>query len=308
MRLSSYLSGLAGLVMALAGEVPADTSQAAPKKGYRIYISVDMEGMAGAAAGDELSADGRDYDRFRKMLTSEVLAVIKGAEEAGATEFVISDSHGSERNLLVEQLPENALLIRGKPRPLAMMQGIEQGHFDGAIFLGYHASATNPKGLFAHTWSARQVASVKLNGVEASEGLLNAALAGQFGVPIILVTGDDVTVEELKSTVGSMEGVVVKRSVGFLAGEMIAPTKAQAMIRDGARRAVQNIRSYKAAKAPSPAIIDLAFTFYQPAELLSWLPSVERTGARSIRYRSKDMAEAVKFLEFIHSYSPGLQP
>lgn len=307
MNLLPFLLSL-GALFAFTVAPPAAAAQAAPKNGYRIYISVDMEGTAGAASGDELSADGQDYERFRKILTGEVLAAIKGAEEAGATEFVISDSHGSERNLLIEQLPENVTLVRGKPRPLAMMQGIEKGHFDGAIFLGYHASATNKNGLFAHTWSAREVVALKLNGVEASEGLLNAALAGQFGVPVILVTGDDVAVEELRSTIGPMEGVAVKTSIGFLAGEMMAVTKAQNLIREGAKRAVQNIGRYKAAKPPSPVVIDLTFTFYQPAELLSWLPMVERTGARSIRYRRENMADAVKFLEFIHSYSPSLKP
>jgi D-amino peptidase len=241
-------------------------------------------------------------------MTDEVLAAIKGAEEAGATEFVIADAHGNFQNLLIDELPANASIVLGGPRPLSMMEGIQNGRFDGAMFIGYHASASNTRGVRAHTMSSSRVSELKLNGVPASEGHLNAAIASHFGVPVILVTGDDAAVEELESVAKDAEMLVVKKAIGFHAAAALPPKRVQDMIHTASRSAVQRLVTSKPKKSSAPMTIDLTFHFYRPAEVLSWLPMVERTGARSIRYRAPDAVSAITFLEFVLEYSPELEP
>ena len=134
---------------------------------------------------------------------------VKAAFAAGATEITISDSHGNAENLLIEKLPKSVFVVRGFPRPLTMMQGIDDT-FDGVIFIGYHSSTTNPSGVRAHTFSSARLADVRLNNVSMSEGSFNAAIAGHFNVPVIMVSGDDAAVKEVSSIVGNIEGAVVK--------------------------------------------------------------------------------------------------
>lgn len=294
-----------GLGMAAAG-VMALAAPALARTGYRIFISVDMEGLAGAVSSNQFSAGGNEYQAYRKIMVGELLAAMAGARAAGATEFVVSDSHGLLQNLPVEDLPEDVTIIRGQPRPLSMMEGIDRGRFDGVMFIGYHASASNMRGVRAHSFSSARVSELKLNGVVASEGYLNAAVAGQFGVPVILVTGDDVTIEELAPL--NAEGVAVKRAIGFEAAESMTPAAARKLIQAGAQRAVARIGSFRPFVTPRPALLDVTFHFYRPAELLAWLPGVERTGARSVRFSGDTPADVMKLLEFSLKYSPELEP
>jgi D-amino peptidase len=296
-------AALPGMAM-IAALQPAE----AQAQGKRIFISIDMEGIAGAVTPNQISGTGIDYQRQRKIMTDELLAAIAGAREGGATEFVIADAHGDMQNILIEELPADVRLIRGSPRPLMMMEGIQNGRYDGAIFIGYHSSASNPRGVRAHTFSSARISEVKLNGVPASEGSMNAALAAQYGVPVILATGDDAAVEELAPVIPGAETVAVKRNIGFHAAENLVPAEAQRQIRAAATKAVQKSAQIKPAKAAQPVTIDLTFHFYRPAELLAYLPNVERTGARSVRWKSADMASAMKFMEFAMSYNVELQP
>lgn len=279
---------------------------AAAQSGYRIYISVDMEGLAGAVTPNQITATGNEYPAYRKIMVGEVLAAIAGAREAGATEFVVSDSHGSLQNIPIEDLPADVKLIRGEPRRLGMMEGIDRGKFDGVMFIGYHAGASNLRGVRAHTFSSARLSEVKLNGVPASEGLINAAVAGQFGVPVLLLTGDDATVEEL--AVLKAESVAVKRAIGFHAAESLTPAAARGLIQAASRRAVARITSFKPFRTAKPTAMDVTFHYYQPAELLSWLPMFERSGPRSVRFTGKDPAEALRMLQFALKYSVELEP
>lgn len=287
----------------LAAIQPAQAQQ-----GRRIFISVDMEGIAGAVTPNQITPTGTDYQRQRKIMTDELLAAIAGAREGGATEFVVADAHGDMQNLIIEDLPADVRLVRGGPRPLIMMEGIQNGRFDGAIFIGYHSSASDPRGVRAHTFSSARLSEVKLNGVPASEGAMNAALAAQYGVPVIMATGDDAAMEELSPIIPGAETVAVKRSIGFHSAETLVPVEAQRLIRIAAAKAVQKIPQVKPSKATQPVTMELTFHYYRPAELLAYLPNVERSGARSVRWKSPDMAAAMKFVEFAMSYSPDLQP
>ena len=273
----------------------------------KIYISADMEGVVGAVTGDQLSPAGFEYQRFREFMTQEANAAIEAAFEAGATEVVISDSHGNAQNLLIEKLPKNVMLVRGFPRPLLMMQGIDDT-FDGAIFLGYHSSTTNSQGVRAHTFSSARLADVRLNNVSMSEGSFNAAIAGHFNVPVIMVSGDDAAVNELSSVVGGIEGAVVKWNYGFHSAKTMMPDAAYSLIREKVKKAIGRIKEFKPYKPKAPFQLDIRFKNYRPSEILSYLSIVERTDSHSIRFAGKDMIEVSKFVEFIMTYEPGLEP
>ena len=156
--------------------------------------------------------------------------------------------------------------------------------------------------------SSARLSEVRLNGAPASEGLVNAAIAAQFGVPIILASGDDAAMDELRPALGGAETVTVKRAAGYQATETLTPQQGQALIRAAAARAVAAIPTRAAPKAKGPVTIDLTFHAYRPAEILSWLPMVERTGARSVRFKASDPAAAMKFVDFALSYSVELEP
>lgn len=276
-------------------------------KKMNIYISADMEGVVGVVTADQLSPGGFEYERFRGFMTDEVNTAIDAAFAAGATEIVVSDSHGNGENLLIEKLPKNITLVRSWPRPLMMMQGIDET-FAGAIFIGYHSGTTNPTGVRAHTMSSAILADVKLNGISMPEAGVNAAIAGHFGVPIIMISGDDAAVKEAGELLGDIEGAVVKWNYGFHSARTMMPAAANDLIRERVTKAIGRIKDFKPYKVASPVKLDIRFKNYRPAEVLSYLSIVERTDAHSIRFIGKDMIEASKFMEFITNYEPGLTP
>ena len=273
----------------------------------KIYISADMEGVTGVVTGEQLGPQGFEYARFRELMTQEVNAAIEGAIMGGATEIVISDSHGNGQNLLIEKLPTNVLLVRAWPRPLGMMQGIDET-FAGAIFIGYHTGTTNLDGVRAHTLSSARLTDVRLKGVSVSEAGINAAIAGHFNVPVIMVSGDDAVVKETTSLLGNIEGAVVKWASGFHSAKTLMPVASQVIIRDKAQRAVRRISEFKPYKLTGPIELDVRFKNYRPAEVLSYLSIIQRPDAHSIRFVGKDMIEISKFLTFVNTYELGLEP
>jgi D-amino peptidase len=273
----------------------------------KIYISADMEGVVGVVTGEQLGPTGFEYNRFREFMTQEVNAAIEAAFAAGATEVVISDSHGNGQNLLIEKLPKNVTLIRSWPRPLMMMQGIDET-FDGVIFIGYHSSTTNVEGVRAHTISSARLTDVQLNGVSMPEAGINAAIAGQFNVPVIMISGDDAIVKEATALLGDIEGAVVKWAYGFHSAKTLMPEAAYDLIREKVKKAIGRIKDFKPYKLKPPIQLDVRFKHYRPSEVLSYLPIVQRTDAHSIRYIGTDMVEVSKFLEFIVTYEPSLEP
>jgi D-amino peptidase len=283
------------------------TTIQAQNRPLKIYISADMEGVVGAVTGEQLGPQGFEYGRFREFMTQEVNAAIEAAFTAGATEIVVSDSHGNGQNLLIEKLPKNILLVRAWPRPLMMMQGIDET-FAGAIFLGYHTGTTNSQGVRAHTISSARLADVRLKGVSVSEAGLNAAIAGHFSVPVIMISGDDAVVKETQALLGDVEGAVVKWASGFHSAKTMMPEAAYQLIREKVKKAIGRINDFKPYKLPPPIQLDVRFKNYRPSEVLSYLSIVERTDAHSIRFTGKDMIEVSKFLEFIVTYDPNLEP
>jgi D-amino peptidase len=273
----------------------------------KIYISADMEGVVGVVTNEQLGPQGFEYARFREFMTQEVNAAIEGAVAAGATQIVVSDSHGNGQNLLIEKLPKDILLVRSWPRPLMMMQGIDET-FAGAIFIGYHSATTNSQGVRAHTISSARLADVRLKGISMSEAGLNAAIAGHFNVPVIMISGDDVVVKETQALLGDVEGAVVKWASGFHSAKTMMPEASYQLIREKVQKAVGRIKDFKPYKLAAPIQLDVRFKNYRPSEVLSYLSIVERTDAHSIRFTGKDMIEVSKFLEFIVTYEPALEP
>ena len=281
--------------------------QAAPSQGLKLYISADMEGVVGAVTADQLGPAGFEYGRFREFMTREVLAVIRGARAEGVTEFVISDSHGNGENLLLELLPPDVTVVRSWPRPLGMMEGIDST-FAAAVFVGYHAGTTNPSGVRAHSFSSARLADVRLNDRSVPEGGFNAAIAGHFGVPVILVTGDDAAVEEVRGIVGDVEGAVVKWAISFHAARTMTPEAAYRLLEERTRTALRRLRDFRPLRLPTPVTLDVRFKNYRPSQVLAWLPMVERTDAHSVRYVGRDILDVSRFFRFMMEYSADLEP
>lgn len=296
---------------ALAGAVLLSLLLAAPtpalQDGLKVYISADMEGVTGAVTGEQLGPGGFEYERFREIMTDEVLVAIEAAREAGATEILVSDSHGNGQNLLLDRLPPDVQVVRSWPRPLMMMQGIDES-FDAAILLGYHAGTTNPAGVRAHTMSSARLADVRLNGISIPEAGMSAAIAGHFGVPVVAISGDDATVREAQALLGDVEGAVVKWNHGFHSARTLVPEAGYAVIRDAVRSALARLDEFRPWAVARPVTLDVTFKSYRPAQVLAYLPIVERVDAHTIRYEAPDVPAASRFLEFLLSYSPDLEP
>ena len=277
------------------------------RDGKKIFVSVDMEGIAGVVTGEQLGPQGFEYASFRELMTQEANAAIAAAREAGATEFVVADSHGNFQNLLPDKLPPDAELVRGGPRPYGMMQGLDES-FDGVVFVGYHASTTNPAGVRAHSFSSANLADLRLNGASVTEGAWNAAFAAHYGVPVLAVSGDQAAVAEVSSQEPGVEGAVVKWPYAFHSARNLSPTAARAVIADAVRKGMARRGTTDLPRAATPIRLEIRFKSYRPAEVLSWLPGVERADAHTVRYTLKDMPEASRFLAFVLSYQADLSP
>ena len=292
------------LAAALGALLAAAAVSAAPMK---VYISADMEGVAGVVSGDQLGPPSFEYERFRGFMTNEVLAAIEGARAAGATEFLVSDSHGNGENLLIEKFPKDVQIVRSWPRPLGMMQGVDDS-FAAVLFVGYHTSTNNPQGVRAHTMSSANLADLRLNGVSVPEAGLNAAIAAHYRVPVAMISGDDAIVKEAQALLGPIEGAVVKWAYGFHSARTLTPEASCDRIREAAQKGVARARELKPWTVSAPVTVDVRFKNYRPSEVLAYLPIVERTDSHSVRFKAKDMPEAMRFLEFALNYQPDLAP
>ena len=295
------------LYLLLVAALTMTSAATQAQRPLKIYISADMEGVAGAVTADQLGPQGFEYGKFREFMTAEVLAAIAGAREAGATEIVVGDSHGNGENLLIDQLPADVTVVRSWPRPLMMMQGIDST-FHAAIFIGYHASTTNPAGVRAHTISSANLAAVELNGVAMPEAGINAAIAGYFGVPVVMISGDNAAVEEAQRIIGNIEGAVVKRAISFHSAATMTPQAAQTLIRERVKAGLARRGEVRPYTPRTPLRLDVTFKNYRPAEMLTYLSNVQRTTSHGIRFTGRDIIEVSKFLEFIVTYEPGLSP
>jgi len=273
----------------------------------KVFISVDMEGVAGVVTADQLGPGSFEYPKFREFMTRETLSAIQAAKQAGATEILVCDSHGNEENLLIDMFPPDVRLIRGQPRRMGMMAGIDRT-FDAVIFIGYHASTNNLHGVRAHTFSSARLTRVALNGTVVTEGAFNAAIAGHFGVPVVMISGDDAAVAEVRSLVGNIEGFETKKSLGFHSANTITPEASIAGIAQKVKAAFARRGDFQPYVLQTPVTLDISFKNYMPAEVLSYLKIIQHVDSHSIRYVGQDMVEVADFVDFIASYNLGLEP
>ncbi len=293
--------GVLGLTVGLVGTAEAQ------RDGLKIYISADMEGVVGVVTGDQLGPSGFEYGRFREFMTREVLAAIDAAKAAGATEVLVSDSHGNGENILIEMLPEDVMLVRSWPRPLMMMQGIDET-FDAAIFLGYHSGTHNTEGVRAHTISSARLADVRLNGRSVPEAGINAAIAGHFGVPVIMISGDDASVQEAQELIGDIEGAVVKWNYGFHSARTLTPVAAYKLIAEKVTAAIARLDSFEPFVVSAPVALEVRFKSYRPAQIMSYLSIVEQVDSHTIRYIGDTIVDISKFIEFLTTYNVAIEP
>jgi D-amino peptidase len=264
----------------------------------KIYISADMEGIGGVISDVQAEPKGRDYEKFRRLMTDEVNAAIAGACDAGATEIWVNDGHGDSQNLDLELLDKRARLVLAYPGPLLMMDGIDPS-FDAVIFIGYHASEGQASAVLAHTMWSERVVEIKLNGVSVPEAAFNAAIAGEYGVPVVFLAGDQTATEEAARLLGPIETARVKQAIGFHAAVMMHPTEAQRLIRAGVKRGVENRRELKPYKVEHPVKLEITFKSTVTAEIVSYFPGVERPHGNTILYTAKDMVATAKFCSAI---------
>ena len=272
----------------------------------RLYVSSDMEGIAGVCSWQQVDArtPHPDYAIFRRFYTQEVASAIAGARAAGATEVLVNDSHGPMRNLLLDELPADVRVISGNRKPFSMVQHAD-GDFDGAFFVGYHGAAGDANAVLCHTYSPSVIYDVSLNGMRCSEATLNAALLGYFGAPLLMATGDRSTVEGIQTQMPWVRGVVVKESIGNFAASSMVPAAAQRAIRREAEAAVRNASAAKPFRVESPVALDVRFVSAAQAHLVATLPGFERTGSREVRFVHDEYP--VVFKAFVASWRLGGQ-
>jgi len=264
----------------------------------RVFLSVDMEGITGVCHRDHLLAGGQDYERARKWLTGDVNAAVEGALEAGATEIVVADGHATMRNVLLDELHPEARYLTGpahaRAKPLIQLGALAPGRWDAAFLVGYHSRAGTPGGLLSHTWVGALVHEIRLNGRPAGEALLNAAILGHYGIPVVLATGADDFVREVKADLGDdLETVEVKQTLGPATVVTQSPARAQAAIREAARRALGKERP--PLRVDPPVVLELE-VHRDPLRERGLELGGEPFGRLGIRYRAEDVPAAIEQL------------
>ena len=251
----------------------------------KVYISVDMEGVAGICDWDQCLAGGDDYPLGRDLVLGEVNAAIDGALEAGATQILVNDSHSLMRNLPPGELGGHASYLSGRFKPLYMMEGLDAS-FDVALFLGYHAAMPTP-GVLSHTYNPRAIADVTLNGTRTGEAGINALVAQHHGVPVAVITGDQYVGPEAAPFCPGIDAIEVKASISRYAAEHLHPDLARQRIREGVYQALND----PTAAPPAihlPGTLEVRLITPDMAEQATWLRGVERVGSTSVRFADHD--------------------
>ncbi len=267
----------------------------------KVYISADIEGVAGVSHYPSTGPGRFEYEQGRKWMTAEVNAAVRAALEMGATEVVIADGHGSAHNILPDEMLENTALIRSWPRPLIQMQGIEEGGYEAAIFVGHHASSVSYDGLLAHTYTLA-FRDIRLNGISHSETSLNSLLAAHYGVPVVFCSGDEPYIKHCLESLGDIETVITKKTYGMSASRGEKPSVIHNRIYDGVKVALARRREIGVLALPEEFHLTLEFNDRSQPDMLDYLPWIKRTGAYTAEVGLKDMEEVMKVIAFVAFY------
>ncbi len=271
----------------------------------KIYISADMEGISSIVSLGQTVPGNRNYERACHLMTREVNAVVESALKNGATEVVVNDSHNNMDNILIEEFHSRASLISGSPKPLSMMQGIDES-FDAVFFIGYHARPGTTQAVIDHTYTFR-VLEARINDKPMSEAGLNGRLAGYYGVPVIFISGDQAAVscaeEELKNPVG----VVVKRAVGRQSAEIYPFNKVNDRIETGVNEAMKNMGKIEPTTENGSTELKIKFTLAAMADMTQLIPGVKRVDGRTVSFISDDYLEIFKVFRAMLSLTSGIE-
>ena len=280
------------LVLACLPFTPLSAQQ---PEGMKVFISVDMEGITGVVNWEEVDRTGKDYDYFRRIMSLEANAAVLGAFDAGATEVVVRDSHGSARNILPDLLDPRAFLIRDwSGGPKSMMEGIDES-FDAVVFIGYHAKAGTPDALLEHTTSGN-VQAFTINGETYPEAGYNALIAGVYDVPVVFVAGDQAICEQVQGFLGEVATFATKKGIGAAAKNR-HPEASREEIRAGVAEAVRNRSQYSPLQLQSPYTLVLRLKNEESVYNGSFFPGARRTGDWELTFTSDD------FLDLMYAYS-----
>lgn len=258
----------------------------------KILISADMEGATGVTWPGDVLPGAPQWERCRHLFTSDVNAAIAGFFDGGADAVLVNEAHWSMRNLLLEKLDERAEMLTGKHKSLSMVEGVQHGDVDGIAFVGYHAAA-GAEGVLAHTYLANSLTGVRVSGTRASEGLLNSLVVAEYGVPVVLVTGDDRTCEDAKGYAPHARSVAVKDYVSRYAAVCRTPARTAADIRAAAKDAVALAVRHEPVRN-GPFDMELEFDAEHLAGAATVVPGVERIGERRVAYTTSTMYEAIR--------------
>jgi D-amino peptidase len=275
------------------------TSLSSAQQGKKVFISADMEGISGISASDQLSAAGAEYNRSRRMMADDVNAAIRGARRGGATDILVNDSHGSMRNLRLEDLDPQVRLISHSFKKAGMMEGLDES-FDAVIFIGYHAQAGHPSGLYAHTGSGI-VRDVRVNGQSLGEGGLNTMVAASYGVPVVLVTGDDVAVQQVAQIARDARTVAVKRAINPRAVELRPFKAVHQEIDDAAFQGVRAAKRFPPQRA-STYRVEVQFQDVTIPEIAQNLPSFDRPSPDTVAFTADSMPKAYTLIRLLYRY------
>ncbi|MEV7111751.1 M55 family metallopeptidase [Streptomyces anulatus] len=262
----------------------------------KLLISVDMEGISGIVHSSETNPERYDYQRGRELMTAEANAVVAGVLDADPTaEVLVADAHGTFRNLLPEQLDRRARLVRGKPRALNMLAGLDE-ETDAALFVGYHVRAGEGPGVLAHTMNG-EILDVRVAGRSLGEIGLNAAMAGHRGVPVVLLSGDDAACAELTDLVPETVTVAVKEALGMAAAVTLHPEEARDRLRRAAADAVARRAEIPPLALTGPLDVEVDLASPHTIDLATLVPGVSRAGgARTVTFTSPDYATAYRLI------------
>ncbi len=267
----------------------------------RVFLSADIEGVAGIAHYPSTGPYRFDFESGRRWMTLEVVAACEAAHAAGATEILVTDGHGTAHNILPDELPDYARLVRSWPRPLVQMQGIDDGPYAAVIFIGHHASATSFGGILSHTF-VNAFRDVRLNGVSQSETTFNALVASHFGVPVIFTSGDDAYIAHCRDVLPAIETVVTKKVCGLTSIDSLKPSVARQLIHDGVARAFARLDAFEPVALPATFDLEIEFAVRSQPEMWGWLPWCERRGPFTIGWRLDSIVDAMRVIGFASFY------
>ena len=267
----------------------------------RIMVSADMEGATGVTWTDDVIPGTEQWQRFRRMFTGDVNATIGGLHAGGASDVLVNEAHSSQRNLLLEDLDTRSRMLTGKHKPLSMMQGVDAG-IDGVVFLGYHAGA-GTDGVLSHTYLENQITGVWLDGEPTSEGRLNAALAAEYGVPVLLVTGDDKACEDSVGYAPRAARVAVKECVSRYAAICLPPARTAELIAEAAEKAMAEAGRREPVTAAHH--VEVEFDAAHLAQATAVIPTVEQVGVRRVAFDAPTMTDAMKAFKVVASIAAG---